>query len=98
MSSSFSRQTGETEGARETFQMRKMNNEGGKQTWQKREGKSKGGDGKIKCRKGRLGGRQWMARNGQYRRGEQPKWQRIKVTNAPPVTLQLPSLMGGLGD
>lgn len=31
-------------------------------------------------------------------KGEQPKWQRIKVTNTPPVTLQLLSLMGGLGD
>lgn len=38
-----------------------------------------------------------MARNRQYQRGEQPKWQRIKVTNAPPVTLQLPVSNGRSG-
>lgn len=51
-------------------------------------------------RGGRSNRVQKMAMDGgkKCQRGEQLKWQMIRVTNAPPVTLQLLSLMGGLGD
>lgn len=74
--------------------MRKMKNEEEDNTDKER----KKGNRKIECRKGMIRRQQQIERNGQYQRGEQPKWQRIKVTNTPPVTLQLLSLMGGLGD
>lgn len=66
-----------------------------KRKWTQRELKA---IKKIKCSQGMIRTQKEIERNRHYQREERPKCQRIKVTNTPPVTLQLLSLIGGLGD
>lgn len=53
---------------------------------------------RIKCSRGMIRKQKEIEGNRHYQREERPKCQRIKVTNTPPVTLQLLSLIGGLGN